>query len=79
LNLAVLLLDHLFVYRLTGIEGKDGNPLNEVRVLCNSIVLNGGNCRSKSSPGWPMSAGGSLRLPQEKSVLKTNSRRRGEA
>jgi len=33
-NDQVLLLDYMFVHRLTGIEGKDGNPLNEVRVLC---------------------------------------------
>jgi hypothetical protein len=31
-NRAVLLLDYMFVYRLAGIEGKDGNPLKEVRV-----------------------------------------------
>ena len=39
-NDQVLLLDHMFLHRLTGIEGKDGNPLNEVRVLCNSILPN---------------------------------------
>jgi hypothetical protein len=58
------------VHRLTGIEGKDGNRLNEVRVLCNSIVLNGGKLQIEKLPGWPMSAGRLLRLPQEKSVLK---------
>ena len=36
----VLLLDALFVHRLRMIEGKDGNPLNEVRVLCNSMLNN---------------------------------------
>ena len=41
-NNEVLLLDYMFVHRLTGVEGKDGNPLNEVRVLCNSLLLNGG-------------------------------------
>jgi hypothetical protein len=31
-NDQALLLDHMFVHRRTGIEGKDGSPLNEVRV-----------------------------------------------
>jgi hypothetical protein len=25
---------------LSGIDGKDGNPLNEVKILCNSILNN---------------------------------------
>ena len=41
-NDQVLILDNMFVHRLTGIEGKDGNPLNEVRVLCNSIFAQPG-------------------------------------
>ena len=55
-NDQVLLLDHMFVHRLTGIEGKDGNPLNEVRVLCNSIQLNQGKLQVDKLPGWPNSA-----------------------
>jgi hypothetical protein len=38
----VLVLDSFFTHRLRGMEGKDGNPLNEVRVLCSSLVENGG-------------------------------------
>jgi len=57
LNDLVLLLDYMFVHRLTGIEGKDGNPSNQVRVLCNSILLNKGKLQVDKLPGWPNSAG----------------------
>src|SRR5438093_12980609 len=69
-NDQVLLRDYMFVHRLSGIEGKDGNPLNEVRVLCNSILLNGGKLQVDRLPGWPQSAVASLTLPPEKSLLK---------
>jgi hypothetical protein len=69
-NDQVLLLDYMFVHRLSGIEGKDGNPLNEVRVLCNSILLNQGKLQVERLPGWPNSAVASLTLPPEKSVLR---------
>jgi len=69
-NDQVLLLDYMFVHRLAGAEGKDGNPLNEVRALCNSLLLNDGKLQIERQPGWPNSAGGSMRLPREKSVLK---------
>jgi hypothetical protein len=38
----VLALDACFVHRLRAKELKDGNPLNEVRVLCTSIMTNQG-------------------------------------
>ena len=36
----VMVLDDYFLHRSRNMELKDGNPLNEVRVLCNSL-LNG--------------------------------------
>ena len=69
-NDQVLLLDYMFVHRLSGIEGKDGNPLNEVRVLCNSILLNRGRLQVDRLPGWPNSAVAGIKLPPEKSVLR---------
>src|SRR2546428_8818764 len=69
-NDQVRLLDCMFVHRLSGIEGKDGNPLNEVRVLCNSILLNRGKLQVDRLPGWPNSAVAGIKLPPEKSVLK---------
>ncbi len=69
-NDQVLLLDYMFVHRLTGIEGKDGNPLNEVRILCNSLLLNQGRLQVDRLPGWPNSASTGMELPPEKSVLK---------
>src|SRR6059058_4609449 len=69
-NDQVLLLDYMFVHRLSGIEGRDGNPLNEVRVLCNSILLNKGKLQVNRLQGWPNSAVSGLKLPPEKSLLK---------
>jgi len=46
----VLALEYMFVHRLTGIEEKDGNPLNELRVLCNSILLKEGKLRIDKLP-----------------------------
>ncbi len=38
----VLVLDEFFVHRLRAVEGKDGNALNEVRMLSQSIMNNHG-------------------------------------
>jgi hypothetical protein len=41
-NNLVLVLDGCFVHRTRAIEGKDGNPLNEVRMLSTSILSHRG-------------------------------------
>lgn len=41
-NAMLLALDHHFMHRMRGAEGKDGNPLNEVRMLSDSIMENDG-------------------------------------
>jgi hypothetical protein len=38
----ILALDHMFQYRLRNAELKDGNPLNELRMLANSLMEGGG-------------------------------------
>jgi hypothetical protein len=43
----VLGLDHYFLHRVRKLEGKDGNPLNEVRVICDSLTDNDGGPRRR--------------------------------
>jgi hypothetical protein len=38
----VLVLDHYFLHRARNLEGKDGNPLNEAPIVCNSITDSNG-------------------------------------
>lgn len=49
---AVVALDAWFVHRLRTLEGKDGNAMNEVRVLADSIVANGGILRVDGPITW---------------------------
>jgi hypothetical protein len=41
-NALVIVLDACFTHRLRGVEGKDGNPLNEVRSLNTSLLEHDG-------------------------------------
>ena len=41
-NNMVIVLDRLFVHRLRAVNGKDGNPLNEVLLVADSLINNGG-------------------------------------
>jgi hypothetical protein len=41
-NNMVLALDRFFVHRLRSVTGKDGNPLNELEMLADSLMNNGG-------------------------------------
>ena len=59
-NHMILALDHYFLHRSRNMEGKDGNPLNEVRMLCNAIMEN--NDR--------MSADKTIRYKPDMSILK---------
>ena len=38
----VMVVDDYFLHRSRNLELKDGNPLNEVRVICNSLRENKG-------------------------------------
>ena len=59
-NSMILALDAYFCHRARAMEKKDGNPLNEVRVLCNSIMHNDGR----------LAADKTIRLDPATSVLK---------
>lgn len=59
-NSMVLALDSQFVHRARALERTDGNPLNEVRLLCDSIMNNAGT----------MCADQAIDIDPAKSVLK---------
>jgi len=58
---AILALDHYFLHRMRGAEGKDGNALNEVRMLCDSIKHHDS----------VMSADQTIRYKADKAILGT--------
>ena len=44
----IFVLDRYFVHRLRQTTGKDGNPLNEVELLVDSLLNNGGEFRDNN-------------------------------
>lgn len=46
-NHMVLDLDNYFLHRSRNMEGQDGNPLKELRIICGSIRDNGGKLVSE--------------------------------
>jgi hypothetical protein len=59
-NNMTLVLDRYFVHRLRLVAGRDGNPLNEVELLADSLINNDGVLRGNNV----------IRLAPERSVLK---------
>lgn len=59
----VLVLDEMFVHRLRVVEGKDGNALNDVRVLCESMLLHGNVMTPEKT----------IKLAPDRSVLGCNT------
>ena len=49
---AVVALDAWFAHRSPEVEGEDGNPLNEVRLLADSIIANDGVLRVPDHVRW---------------------------
>lgn len=47
-NNMTLVLDRYFVHRLRMVTGKDGNPLNEVEMLCDFLINNNGIMRDSN-------------------------------
>lgn len=58
-NNLVIVLDATFAHRLRSVEGTDGNPLNEVRVIAGALM----------DDGVTMGSDSTIRLDPETSVL----------
>jgi hypothetical protein len=47
-NNMTIVLDRFFVHRIRVVSGKDGNPVNEVEMLCESLINNNGVLRGSN-------------------------------
>lgn len=52
----VVAMDGWFVHRARAVEGKNGNPLNEVRLLAEGITANGGRFPAVGPIRWHAAA-----------------------
>ena len=59
-NNMTLVLDRYFVHRIRPVTGKDTNPLNEVELICDSLMNNDGILRGNNV----------IKLVPEQSVVK---------
>ena len=59
-NNMTLVLDRYFVHRLRTVAGKDGNPLNEIELLSDSLMTGDGTLRGNNV----------IKLVPDQSVLK---------
>jgi hypothetical protein len=50
-NSLALALDRFFVHRVRMVSGKDGNPLNELELLADALMLNGAVLRENNVIG----------------------------
>jgi len=76
----ILALDNYFTHRGRGAEGKDGNPLNEVRMLCTSIREHDGRLAADKSIRYrPEAAVLGLRLGDPITIDVAAFRRLAEA
>ena len=62
-NNLILALDRFFVHRVRTVSGKDGNPLNEVELICESLMNNNGVLKESKV----------IKLIPDKSVAKLQS------
>lgn len=75
-NNLTMALDRFFVHRIRTVTGKDTNPLNEVELICDSLMNNGGVFRAGTVVKYvagksvtKLEVGAPIRLTAEQFVL----------
>ena len=79
-NNLVVVLDSFFVHCSRTLEKMDGNPLNEVRIICNSIMQNHGVLAADNTIKWnpaksvlKLQIGDEIKLSESDFVLLFNA------